>query len=190
VTSRNFITPSTTTQTHTDSITIHDNATHERGTSIEPKTDARDTAKDTRPSITTGPPSNTTQKRKAGEQHIDGTTERPYKTRGKRIDYKQLADPHKPEEEPDLISQYTNATEIKEDIHTLANAKASPEWPEWEKAIKAKLDQLKCTGTWQMVKKLPGAVMIVNRWVFAKKRDRSGKVVKYKARLVAKGCTQ
>jgi hypothetical protein len=88
------------------------------------------------------------------------------------------------------MSQYTNATEIKEDIHTLANAKASPEWPEWEKAIKAKLDQLKCTGTWQMVKKLPGAVMIVNRWVFAKKRDRSGKVVKYKARLVAKGCTQ
>ena len=67
------------------------------------------------------------------------------------------------------MSQYTNAAEIEEDICTLADAKASPEWPEWEKAIKAKLDQLKCAGTWRMVKKLPGAVPIANRWVFAKK---------------------
>jgi hypothetical protein len=168
-TSQNFVTP-----------TIH-NTAGERGNSRTPKdADARDIAS-TRPILP--------QKRKAEEQHVDDA-ERPHNTRGKRVDYKQLADPYELEEEKDLLSQYTNATEIEEDIRTLADAKASPEWPEWEKAIKAELDQLKRAGTWRMVKKPPGAVPIANRWVFAKKRDKSGNIVKYKARLVAKGCAQ
>jgi len=45
-------------------------------------------------------------------------------------------------------------------------------------------------GTWKLVDKPPGMIPIANKFVFAKKRDKEGKLLKYKARLVAKGCTQ
>jgi len=73
---------------------------------------------------------------------------------------------------------------------TLREAKQSPEWPEWEKAIHAELDQLKRMGTWKLMEKPSGVVAIANKFVFVKKRDKDGKLVKYKARLVAKGCAQ
>ena len=34
---------------------------------------------------------------------------------------------------------------------SLEEAKRSPEWPEWEKAIKIELDQLTEMGTWNLV---------------------------------------
>jgi len=73
---------------------------------------------------------------------------------------------------------------------SLHKAKQSPEWPEWEKAIHTKLEQLKRMGTWKLIEKPSGVVVIANKFVFAKKRDKDGKLVKYKARLVAKGCAQ
>jgi len=73
---------------------------------------------------------------------------------------------------------------------SLREAKQSPEWPEWEKAICAKLDQLKKMGTWRLVDKPSRVMAITNKFVFAKKRDKDGRLVKYKARLVAKGCAQ
>ena len=45
-------------------------------------------------------------------------------------------------------------------------------------------------GTWELVKKLPNAVPITNKWRFVRKRNKTGEIIKYKARLVAKGCTQ
>ena len=45
-------------------------------------------------------------------------------------------------------------------------------------------------GTWKLIDKPPSLVPIVNKWVYTKKRDKEGNVVKYKAQLVAKGCTQ
>jgi Reverse transcriptase (RNA-dependent DNA polymerase) len=57
-------------------------------------------------------------------------------------------------------------------------------------AIQAKLDLLKEKGTWELVEKLPDAIPIANRWVFIKKHDKQGKVIRYRARLMAKGCTQ
>jgi hypothetical protein len=41
-----------------------------------------------------------------------------------------------------------------------------------------------------LVKKPIDAMPISNKWVFLKKRNKEGELVKYKARLVAKGCTQ
>jgi hypothetical protein len=75
-----------------------------------------------------------------------------------------------------------------DDCHSLKEAKASSEWPDWEHAIQAELDQLQEMGTWQLVDKPPDAVPIANKWVFTKKRNKEGKLTKYKARLVAKGC--
>ena len=45
-------------------------------------------------------------------------------------------------------------------------------------------------GTWQLVEKPHNAMPIANKWVFAKKWDKLGRVIKFKARLVAKGCAQ
>jgi hypothetical protein len=77
-----------------------------------------------------------------------------------------------------------------DDCHSLKEAKASLEWPDWEHAIQAELDQLQEMGTWQLVDKPPDAKPIANKWVFAKKRDKEGRITKYKARLIAKGCAQ
>ena len=72
----------------------------------------------------------------------------------------------------------------------MKEARRSIEWPEWEKAIKAKLAQLKKMGTWRLVEKPKHTIPITNKWVFAKKRNKAGQLTKYKARLVAKGCVQ
>jgi len=45
-------------------------------------------------------------------------------------------------------------------------------------------------GTWELVEKPLNAIPIANKWVFVKKRDKTGNITKSKARLVAKGCTQ
>jgi len=66
----------------------------------------------------------------------------------------------------------------------------SEEWPKWEQAIKAELNQLHNMGTWALVDKLSDALPITNKWVFQKKINEEGQIMKYKARLVTKGCTQ
>ena len=45
-------------------------------------------------------------------------------------------------------------------------------------------------GTWRLIEKPKHAIPIANKWVFAKKRNKTGQLTKYKARLVAKGCAQ
>jgi hypothetical protein len=73
---------------------------------------------------------------------------------------------------------------------SLEEAKRSPEWNEWEKAIKVELDQLTEMGTWILVDKPDDAIPISNKWVFLKKLNKNSEIIKYKARLVAKGCSQ
>ena len=45
-------------------------------------------------------------------------------------------------------------------------------------------------GTWRLIEKPKHTIPIINKWVFAKKRNKAKQLTKYKARLVAKGCTQ
>src|SRR6266850_1948745 len=130
-----------------------------------------------------------TRKRKAE----DLPDKEPKRTQGIRIDYKKLSDPFSDEEdneEETLFTQYINAAEIGGDIHSLAEAKGSDEWPEWKSAIQAEIDQLNQMGTWELVDKPPDVVPIANKWVFAEKQDKAGRVTRFKARLVVKGCTQ
>jgi len=73
---------------------------------------------------------------------------------------------------------------------TIAEAQASPEWPEWEKAVLAELDQLKTMNVWELVDRPEGRIPIGNKWVLIKKYNKNGELQKYKARLVAKGYSQ
>ncbi|KAG2880370.1 Retrovirus-related Pol polyprotein from transposon TNT 1-94 [Phytophthora cactorum] len=66
----------------------------------------------------------------------------------------------------------------------------SNEASEWVKAMNAELHAHTDYGSWTLIRRNPDARPIGCRWVFAKKRDQHGRVVRYKARLVAKGFKQ
>jgi hypothetical protein len=103
------------------------------------------------------------------------------------------ANPFPDEEEDELAftsDEQLFAIVAGDEHNSLQDARNSPDWPEWEKAIQSELTQLHQMGTWRLVEKPPNAVPIANKWTFIKKRDKAGEVVKFKARLVAKGCAQ
>jgi len=111
------------------------------------------------------------------------------------VNYRYLNDPF-PDEEEDDTTHLSYATTIyhailgSDDPQTVGEAKTFNDWPEWEKAIKTELDQLEHCGTWKLVDCPNGAVPIPNKWVFVKKYNNQGELLKYKARLVVKGCAQ
>jgi hypothetical protein len=72
----------------------------------------------------------------------------------------------------------------------LAEAQASPEWNHWKDAIDRELAQLDRNKTWQYARLPRNKRAVKCKWVFTKKYNKHGEVVKYKARLVAKGFTQ
>ena len=125
-------------------------------------------------------------KRKWDEgEDIDQKNDINKQTRAKRVDYRYLDDPFWDENE-EIDSTYTVSPSGEPE--SLEEAKRSPEWDEWEKAIKVELDQLTKMGTWKLEEKPKDAIPISNKWVFLKKYNKNCEILKYKARLVAKGC--
>jgi Reverse transcriptase (RNA-dependent DNA polymerase) len=124
----------------------------------------------------------------------------PRKLRTKaHVDYCFLDNPFPNEEQNEeqnineaLIS-YCIQTEMplgSRDLFTLAEARKSPDWPEWKKAISVELEQLQQMDTWKLGSCLKDAVPIANKWVFLTKYNKQGELIKYKAQMVAKGCAQ
>ena len=114
------------------------------------------------------------------------------------IDYKQLKDQflNTDEDEDSMISiqfiiynEAYNASTNDAPVN-LKLAKNSADWAEWKHTICGELEQLQDMGTWEIVDKPPDAVPIANKWVFMKKTDLMGEIIKHKARLVIKGCLQ
>ena len=104
--------------------------------------------------------------------------------RGPHVDYKYLNDPFPDEEEAEMAYVVkVDAPEIppSDECRDLRQARKSLEWPEWEKVIQSELDQLNRMGTWKLVDKPPHAIPISNRFVFNKKFDNAGNILKYKA---------
>jgi hypothetical protein len=66
----------------------------------------------------------------------------------------------------------------------------SSEAEQWKAGTKEEFDALVATGTWELCVLPKGKNLVDSRWVFKKKRDQTGKVVRYKARFVAKGFSQ
>ena len=115
------------------------------------------------------------------------------KTRGIRVDYRYLNDPFPDKEEARIAyveKDQAFAVLPDDECRNLTQAKRSPEWPEWEQVIQSELAQLECMGTWKLVDKPHNAIPIANKFIFTKKRDKDGNLLKYKARLVAKGYAQ
>ncbi|GBE90191.1 hypothetical protein SCP_1900400 [Sparassis crispa] len=119
-------------------------------------------------------------------------------------DYQKMDNPHaqpvKSREPPGVLKENALGESAKvavtpEDFKEIAQvlltkAQASPEWSEWEKAVKAEYDQLQGMGTWEL-QDLPKYRNAVGcKWVFQRKTNKESQVVKYKARLVAQGYSQ
>lgn len=73
---------------------------------------------------------------------------------------------------------------------SVAEALASTEREHWVTAMLAEIDNLEGKGTWSEAVMPPGRKAITAKWVFKRKRNADGVVVKFKARLVARGFTQ
>ena len=70
---------------------------------------------------------------------------------------------------------------------SLALARHSPDWLEWEKMIFQELEVLEKAETWEMVNAPEGANIVGSKWGFQAKKDAAGAVVRYKARLIVQG---
>ena len=109
-----------------------------------------------------------------------------------QVNYKHL---HNPDirfldEESNEMQQAPTTTEIVyatladtplggNELKTIWEAKLSPEWPEWKKAIDYELGQLRKMGTWELVNKPDDAIPIANKWVLIKKYNKAGELVWY-----------
>ncbi|KXJ70180.1 hypothetical protein RP20_CCG024584 [Aedes albopictus] len=74
--------------------------------------------------------------------------------------------------------------------HTIKEAMESTEKDLWKAAIKEELQAHEENGTWKVVPLPAGRKTIGCKWIFKRKEDEKGNVVRYKARLVAQGFTQ
>ncbi|KXJ78043.1 hypothetical protein RP20_CCG005747 [Aedes albopictus] len=73
---------------------------------------------------------------------------------------------------------------------TIKEALDGPESELWKAAIEEELQSHKENCTWNVVPLPSGRITIGCKWIFKRRMDESGKVVRYKARLVAQGFTQ
>lgn len=75
-------------------------------------------------------------------------------------------------------------------LQTVTEALASDESSFWKDAMKEELDSHMTNHTWDLAELPPGKKPIKSKWVFKKKTNANGEVIRYKARLVVKGCSQ
>lgn len=74
---------------------------------------------------------------------------------------------------------------------SVAECRRRKDWPKWEEAIKAALASLNVRQVFGPVIRTPDDVQPVgHKWVFVRKRNEHGEIVRYKARLVAQGFSQ
>ena len=89
-----------------------------------------------------------------------------------------------------LVDEMETALAISEDEPSLREALSGNECEAWIDAIEAELTQMEKVNAWAPVIPPPDANVIPSLFVFRRKRNEAGKIVRYKARLVVKGFKQ
>lgn len=73
---------------------------------------------------------------------------------------------------------------------TVEDAMKDDDHKQWKSAMEEEIESHTSKNTWQLAELPPGKNVIKAKWVFKRKQDENGKIVRFKARLVAKGCAQ
>ena len=89
-----------------------------------------------------------------------------------------------------LADEMETALAISEDEPSMREALSGDEREAWMDAIEAELTQMEKVKAWAPVIPPPDANIIPSLFVFRRKRNKTGKIVRYKARLVVKGFRQ
>jgi hypothetical protein len=75
--------------------------------------------------------------------------------------------------------------------NNLEECRRRPDWLQWKEAIRKELASLADREVFGDVQECPNNFKPIGcKWVFTRKRDQNGQVIRYKARLVAQGFTQ
>ncbi|GBP97192.1 Retrovirus-related Pol polyprotein from transposon TNT 1-94 [Eumeta japonica] len=85
-----------------------------------------------------------------------------------------------------LLCLFTDLT----DPQTVEEALASPQAADWKQAMNEEYASLMKNKTWSLTELPSGKKALPCKWVFKRKTDHSGNVLRYKARLVIKGYAQ
>ena len=86
--------------------------------------------------------------------------------------------------------EYSFISTSTDDPKTVDEALTGSEAEEWRKAMEIEIETLKKMGTWRLEDLPEGRETVGCKWVFVKKRDEHGNIIRYKARLVAQGFSQ
>jgi hypothetical protein len=73
---------------------------------------------------------------------------------------------------------------------SLTEALAQPDGDKWKDAVNLEYKQLLAKGTWELATLPPGRKALTGKWVFVRKKDAEGKIVRQKARYVVRGFEQ
>jgi len=85
-------------------------------------------------------------------------------------------------------SQWANLSVLTvEEPKSFRQAKVSPQWSDWRKAMNEELKSVTDDDVWDVIPKPTGIKIVATRWVYKAKGNAQGEVERYKARLVAKG---
>jgi len=88
-------------------------------------------------------------------------------------------------------SQWANSSVLTvEEPKSYRQAKVSPQWSDWKKAMDEELKSLKENDVCDVIPKPAGRKIVDSRWVYKAKGNAQGEVERYKARLVAEGFSQ
>jgi len=83
-------------------------------------------------------------------------------------------------------SQWANLSVLLvEEPKSYQQAKASPQWSDWKKAMDDELQSLKENNVWDVIPKPKGRNIVASTWVYKAKGNAQGEVEQDKARLVA-----
>ena len=88
------------------------------------------------------------------------------------------------------VVQAAHHREVIRVPRNVADAEADARhWPFWKAAMDTEMASMHKFEVWDLGELPAGKNLMTCKWVFALKRDKEGKVVRYKARLTARGFT-